>query len=135
MGTDCFTREAFDAGTQCQVVALNALGEYFARQMLIFAHFSGITPPVITGYHANTEWGQQRQQFPTGFVSTGTESLGHHAARFRIAGIPKPVLPGLATHEAPLFIQFTDERDISATSAWVTGEDVIRFGVSFLKCG
>ncbi|EHW13585.1 hypothetical protein ECDEC8A_1268 [Escherichia coli DEC8A] len=38
--------------TKCQIVALNAPGKYLADKMLILWHFSGITAPVVSGYHA-----------------------------------------------------------------------------------
>src|SRR5471032_154892 len=110
---DCFTGEAFYSGAQRQIVSFNALSEDFAGQMLIFRHCSGITAPVIAGYHANTERSQQRQQLPTGFICTGTEGVGHHAACFGVVRVPEPVLPGLTANEAPLFIKFADERHVS----------------------
>lgn len=81
--------------------------------MLIFRHFSGITAPVIAGYHANTEWRQQGQQFSAGFISTGAKSVGYYTACFGVIRVPEPVLPGFAAHKAPLLIKFADESHIS----------------------
>ncbi len=44
--------QAFDSGSQRQVVSLNALSKNLAGQMLILRHLSGITPPIVAGYHA-----------------------------------------------------------------------------------
>lgn len=125
---DCFTGETLYSGAQRQIVSFNALSEDFAGQMLIFRHFSGITAPVIAGYHANTERSQQRQQLPTSFICTGTEGVGQYTACFGVVCVPEPYCQALLPTKPR-------SSQMSATSAWVTGEDVIRFGASFLKCG
>lgn len=56
-----FTRQTLDAGAKRQIVTLNALCENFTCQVLLLRHFSGITAPVVAGYHASVEGEQQRQ--------------------------------------------------------------------------
>jgi len=52
---DRFTSQALNTGAERQVITLNALGEYFAGQMLIFWHFPTIAAPVVAGDHADVE--------------------------------------------------------------------------------
>ena len=55
--------------TKCQIVAPNAPGKYLADKMLILWHFSGITVPVVSGYHACGEWLQEFRQLTACFIS------------------------------------------------------------------
>ncbi|ENF04202.1 hypothetical protein ECP03047778_4756 [Escherichia coli P0304777.8] len=56
--------------------------------------------------------GEQSQQLTTGFIRSWTERISKNTTCFGVAGIPEPVLSGLAADKAPLFIGLADERDI-----------------------
>lgn len=58
--TDGSACQPFDSDSQYQVVALNALSKNLAGHMLILRHLSGITPPVIAGYHTDVKRGKRR---------------------------------------------------------------------------
>lgn len=96
-------------GSQRQIVTFNTLSEYFASQMLLLRHFSDITSPVITGYHADSKRGQQ---FTAGFICTRSERISQNAACFGIVCVPEPVLSGFTADKAPLPIEFTDRGHI-----------------------
>ena len=53
--TNCFARQSLDTGAKRQVVTLNALRKYLARKVLILRNLSGITAPVVAGYHTDGE--------------------------------------------------------------------------------
>lgn len=53
--------QAFNSGSQYQIIALNALGEYFTGQVLILRDFPDITSPVIAGYHTDIKRCEQSQ--------------------------------------------------------------------------
>lgn len=50
-----FAGQPLDAGTERQIVTLNALCKDFTCQVLLLRHFSGIAAPVVTGHHADAE--------------------------------------------------------------------------------
>lgn len=56
-----FASQSLDTRPERQVVTLNALSKYLARQMHLLRDFSGVTTPVVAGYHTNIERGKQRQ--------------------------------------------------------------------------
>ncbi len=58
---DGFAGQPFDSDSQRQDVTLNALSKNLAGQMLILLYLSGITPPVISGYHSGIKRGKQDQ--------------------------------------------------------------------------
>lgn len=58
------------------------------------------------------------------FIGSGTKSVGQYAACFGVVRIPEPTK-----------LHCASSSQISATSAWATGEDVVRFDASFLKSG
>ncbi len=46
---------------RCQIITLNALGEYFAGQMLILRHLPAVAVPVVAGEHGDVEGCKQCQ--------------------------------------------------------------------------
>lgn len=111
---------SFDVSTKCQIVALNAPGKYLADKMLILWHFSGITAPVVSGYHACGEWLQEFRQLTACFISARTKSVSQHTSRFGVIRIPVPLLTSFVFDKTPLFIKFTDKCHID-TGGWRYG--------------
>ena len=111
---------SFDVSTKCQIVALNAPGKYLADKMLILWHFSGITAPVVSGYHACGEWLQEFRQLTTCFISARTKSVSQHTSRFGGIRIPVPLLTSFVFDKTPLFIKLADKRHIG-TGDWRCG--------------
>lgn len=95
------------------VIAPNALREDFPGQMFIFRHFSGITAPVVTGYHADIKLLEQRQKFTAGVIRARSERISQSITRISVASIPEPVLAGFTADKTPLLIEFTDNSHIS----------------------
>lgn len=104
--------QAFDSGSQRQIVSLNALSKDFAGQMLILRHLSGVTPPVIAGYYADIKRCEQSQQRTAGCIGPWPKSIGQHTACFRVVRVPEPVLPGFAAD-----LHCSSSSQMSATSA------------------
>lgn len=80
--------------------------------MLVFRDFSGITAPVITGYHPDIKRCEQSQQLTAGFIRSGPECISQNTACFGVVGIPEPVLPDFTADKTPLLIEFADKRHI-----------------------
>ena len=106
--------------TKCQIVALNAPGKYLADKMLILWHFSGITAPVVSGYHACGEWLQEFRQLTACFISARTKSVSQHTVSFGLIRVPVPLLTSFVFDKTPLFIKFADKRHIG-TGDWRCG--------------
>ncbi len=73
--------------------------------MLILRYFSGITVPVITGYHPDVKRRQQSQKFAAGIIRARSKRISQNVTCFGVVCIPEPVLPD----KAPLLIEFTDK--------------------------
>ncbi len=106
---DCFTGQTFNTCPQCQVVTLNTLSEDFSCQMLIFREFSGLTAPVIAGYHTDVKRRQQSQKFTAGVIRARSKRVSQNATCFGVVCIPEPMLPGFIADKAPLLIKLTDK--------------------------
>ena len=115
-----FPDRSFDVSTKCQIVALNAPGKYLADKMLILWHFSGITAPVVSGYHACGEWLQEFRQLTACFISARTKSVSQHTVSFGLIRVPVPLLTSFVFDKTPLFIKFTDKCHID-TGGWRYG--------------
>lgn len=63
--------------------------------MIIFRYFSGITAPVITGYHADIKRDEQHQQFVPGFIGSWPEGISQNIAGFGVVSTPEPVCRAL----------------------------------------
>lgn len=55
------TLQTLESGSQCQVVALNALSKDLTGQVLLFWRLSGIAAPFISGQHTDVKGGEQCQ--------------------------------------------------------------------------
>jgi len=53
--------QTLESGSQCQVVALNALSKDLTGQVLLFWKLSGIAAPFISGQHTDVKGGEQCQ--------------------------------------------------------------------------
>jgi len=49
--------QTLESGSQCQVVALNALSKDLTGQVLLFWKLSGIAAPFISGQHTDVKGG------------------------------------------------------------------------------
>lgn len=72
--------------------------------MLLLRHFSGITAPVIAGYHADIKWREQRQKFAAGFIRAWAKRISQNTACFGVVCVSEPVLPGFTADKAPLLM-------------------------------
>lgn len=105
--------EVSDCCAQCA-------GKYLADKMLILWHFSGITAPVVSGYHACGEWLQEFRQLTACFISARTKSVSQHTVSFGLIRVPVPLLTSFVFDKTPLFIKFTDKCHID-TGGWRYG--------------
>lgn len=80
--------------------------------MLLLRHFSGITAPVIAGYHADIKRREQRQKFAEGFIRAWAKRISQNTACSGVVCVPEPVLPGFTADKAPLLIKFADKGHI-----------------------
>ncbi len=53
--------QTLESGSQCQVVALNALSKDLTGQVLLFWKLSDIAAPFISGQHTDVKGGEQCQ--------------------------------------------------------------------------
>ena len=60
--------------------------------MLLLRHFSGITTPVIAGYHADIKRREQRQKFAAGFIRSGSERISQNTACFGVVCVLSSML-------------------------------------------
>lgn len=92
--------------------------------MFFLQHLFGIVAPVVATHHADTEW---RQQGATPDVSyrRRPEAVGQYTARFLLYAYQRALLPTK--------FHCLSNSQIKATSKWVTGDEVIWRGESFLK--
>ncbi len=100
----------------------------FYTQMLLVRNFSGITVPVITGYIPILSDVSRAKQLTAGVIYKGQRYTPERHL-FWCCRHTKTMLPDFTADKTPLLIEFADE----CTSALATGDDVIRFGASFLK--
>lgn len=113
--------------TKCQIVALNAPGKYLADKMLILWHFSGITAPVVSGYHACGEWLQEFRQLTACFISARTKSVSQHTVSFGLIRVPVPLLTSFVSTK----LHCSSSSQISATSTLAAGDMVTLRGERF----
>lgn len=113
--------QPFDSGSQRQVIALNALSKNLAGQVLFFRKLPSIAPPLISGQHSDIKGCEQCQQFTTGFIGTWTKSVGQYAPVFVLYAYQSLGCCALL----PTKLHCSSSSQISATSAWATGDDVL----------
>lgn len=143
-----FCGQTLDSGSQRQVVTPNALSKYLAGQMFLLWKLSDITAPVICGQHSDIKRREQGKSFTTGFIGSWAKSAKWRLNRSRFGNTHQKCRPQANT---PVFVLYayqsqcwrvllptklhcSSSSQLRATSAWATGEEVIRFGTSFLRC-
>lgn len=105
---------------------LNTLCKDFICQVLRLRHFSGITAPIVAGYHTNVEGGQQ---LSASLIIPQPEGPDQYTASFGIVGVSEPVLPGFTANKGPLLIKFTEQGYVGVSNR----KEIMRRGKSFLK--